>query len=145
MRMLQQLVEQRRMLVDDVRRLTNRITNALKLYFPQPFEWFKDKDTLVFCDFLTHSLTLEQAERARTSRLSAFFREHNVRYPHIIEARIRAIRAATALTSDAAVIDPTACWSRLWSGKRSLLMTRSWIWPVVKLLRLVILVEMKRS
>ena len=30
MRMLQQLVEQRRMLVDDVRRLTNRITNALK-------------------------------------------------------------------------------------------------------------------
>jgi transposase len=106
MRMLQQLVEQRRMLVDDVRRLTNRITNALKQYFPQPLEWFKDKDTLVFCDFLTHWPTLKQAQRARISRLSAFFHEHNVRYPHIVEARIRAIRAATALTSDVAVIEP---------------------------------------
>jgi transposase len=105
-RTLQQLVEQRRMLVDDVRRLTNRITNALKQYFPQPLEWFKDKDTLVFCDFLTHWPTLKQAQRARTSRLSAFFHEHNVRYPHIVEARIRAIRAATALISDVAVIEP---------------------------------------
>ena len=35
MRVLQQLVEQRRTLVDDVRRLTNRITDALKQYFPR--------------------------------------------------------------------------------------------------------------
>jgi transposase len=106
MRRLQQLVEQRRMLVDDVRRLTNRITNALKQYFPQPLEWFKDKNTLVFCDFLTCWPTLKQAQRARSSRLSAFFHEHNVRYPDIVEARIRAIRTATALTSDLAVIEP---------------------------------------
>jgi hypothetical protein len=39
---------QRRMLVDDVRRLTNRITNVLSKYVPQPLEWFKDRDTLVF-------------------------------------------------------------------------------------------------
>jgi hypothetical protein len=35
MRVLQQLVEQRRCVVDDVRRITNRITDALKQYFPQ--------------------------------------------------------------------------------------------------------------
>ncbi len=105
MRMLQQLVEQRRMLVDDVRRLTNRITNALKQYFPQPLEWFKDKDTLVFCDFLTLWPTLKQAQRARKARLSAFFHQHNVRYPHIVEARIAAIKAASALTEDATVIE----------------------------------------
>jgi transposase len=106
MRMLQQLVEQRRLLVDDVRRLTNRITNTLKQYFPQPLEWFNDKDTLVFCDFLSHWPTLKHAQRARKTRLSAFFHEHNVRYPHIVQARIHAIRTATTLTSDPAVIEP---------------------------------------
>lgn len=106
MRTLQHLVEQRRALVDDVRRTTNRITDALKQYFPQPLEWFRDKDTVVFCDFLTRWPTLKQAQRARQARLRAFFQEHNVRYPHIIEQRIQAILAASALTSDPAVIEP---------------------------------------
>ena len=106
MRMLRQLVEQRRTLVDDVRRLTNRITDALKQYFPQALEWFHDKDTVVFCDFLTRWPTLKQAQRARQARLRAFFQEHNVRYPRIIEQRIQAILAASALTSDPAVIEP---------------------------------------
>jgi transposase len=105
MRLLQELVEQRRVLVDDVRRLTNRITNALKQYFPQVLDWFEDKDTLVFCDFLTRWPTLKHAQRARKARLEAFFREHNVRYPHVIERRIQAIYAASALTSDPAVIE----------------------------------------
>ncbi len=106
MRVLQQLVEQRRALVDDVRRLTNRITDALKQYFPQALDCFEDKDTLVFCDFLTHWPTLKQAQRARRARLGAFFREHNVRYPQVIDKRIQAILTATALTSDSAVIEP---------------------------------------
>ena len=106
MRILQQLVEQRRALVGDVGRLTNRITAALKQYFPQVLEWFKDKDTLVFCDFLSRWPTLKQAQRARKARLTAFFHEHNVRYPHIIEQRIQALVSATALTSDRAVIEP---------------------------------------
>jgi transposase len=105
-RVLQRLVEQRRMLVDDVRRLTNRISDALKQYFPQVLDWFEDKDTVVFCDFLTRWPTLKQAQHARKVRLSAFFQQHNVRYPHIIERRIQAILAATALTSDDAVIRP---------------------------------------
>jgi transposase len=105
-RVLRQLVEQRRTLVDDVRRITNRITDALKQYFPQALDCFEDKDTLVFCDFLTHWPTLKQAQRARKARLSAFFREHNVRYPHIVERRIQAILTATVLTADDAVIAP---------------------------------------
>ncbi|HEX2825217.1 MAG TPA: transposase, partial [Burkholderiales bacterium] len=35
MRKLEKLVQQRRMLVDEVRRVTNRMTAALKEYFPQ--------------------------------------------------------------------------------------------------------------
>jgi transposase len=106
MRTLQQLVEQRRELTGDVGRLTNRITWALKQYFPQVLDWFEDKNTLVFCDFLTRWPTLKQAQRARKARLIAFFHEHNVRYPHIIELRIRGIAGATALTDDRAVIEP---------------------------------------
>jgi transposase len=106
MRILTELVEQRRALVGDVTRLTNRITATLKQYFPQVLEWFQDKDTLVFCDFLTRWPTLKHAQRARKARLTAFFHEHNVRYPHIIEQRLQAIASATALTSDRAVIEP---------------------------------------
>jgi transposase len=105
MRLLQQLVEQRRKIVDDGHRLTNRISDALKQYFPQALDWFEDKDTLVFCDFLAHWPTLKQAQRARKARMSAFFREHHVR-PHIAQRRIQAIATATALTSDSAVIQP---------------------------------------
>ena len=106
MRILQQLVEQRRALIGDAGRLTNRITWALKQYFPQVLEWFEDKGTVLFCDFLLRWPTLKHAQRARKGRLTAFFHEHNVRYPRIIEQRIEAIACATALTSDHAVIEP---------------------------------------
>jgi transposase len=52
MRALQRLVEARRGLVHDRVRITNRITSALKEYFPQPVEWFRDKETEVFAAFL---------------------------------------------------------------------------------------------
>jgi transposase len=105
MRKLEKLVEQRRMLVDEVRRVTNRMGATLKEYFPQVLEWFKDKDTLVFCDFVSRWPTLKQAQRARQARLRAFFHEHNVRYRHIVEQRVQAIMAATPLTDDPAVIE----------------------------------------
>ena len=106
MRTLQCLVEQRRGLVNDRVRVTNQLTYALKQYFPQVLEWFKDKDTLVFCDFLSRWSTLKQARLARKITLETFFRDHNVRYPKVIEARVSAIKAATPLTNDVSVILP---------------------------------------
>jgi transposase len=106
MRALQQLVQQRRELVDDKTAITNRLSAALKEYFPQVLEWFQDKDTLVFCDFLSRWPTLKQAQRARKARLSAFFHEHNVRYPKVIEQRVQAIVTASELTADSGVIVP---------------------------------------
>jgi transposase len=108
MRKLERLVAQRRTLVDEVRRVTNRMTAALKEYFPQVLEWFKDKDTLVFCDFVSRWPTLKQAQRARKSRLCAFFHEHNVRYGHIVERRVQSIKAALPLTDDPSVIGPNS-------------------------------------
>jgi hypothetical protein len=61
LRELQKLVEWRRKFVEDGVRLTNRITDVLKGYYPQVLEWFTDKNTLAFCDFITQYSTLEIA------------------------------------------------------------------------------------
>ena len=106
MRSLVQLVQDRRRLVNDKVRITNRLTNALKNYFPQPLQWFRDKDTVLFCDFLSRWPTLKQLKRARRSVLEAFFHEHNVRRRTVIEERIQAIRCALPLTEDPAIIEP---------------------------------------
>jgi len=52
------LVEQRCGWIAEKVRLTNRLTRALKPYCPQVLEWFKDKDTRLFCDVLTRWPTL---------------------------------------------------------------------------------------
>lgn len=106
MRTLQCLVEQRRGLVDDRVRVSNQLIYALKQYYPQVLEWFKERDTLVFCDFLSRWSTLKQAQLARKATLEAFFRAHNVRYRDVIEARVSAIREAIPLTNDMSVILP---------------------------------------
>ena len=48
MRMLPRLVERRPRLVGDQNRISNRLTDALKQYFPDLLAWFPDKDTLCF-------------------------------------------------------------------------------------------------
>ena len=80
MRSLRRLVEARRSLVEDRTRLTNRITSALKAYFPQVLGWFRDKEAKIFADFLERWPTLQAAQRARRDTLSDFFRAGNVRY-----------------------------------------------------------------
>jgi transposase len=106
MRMLARLVEDRRMLVGDKTRITNRLGKTLKEYFPQALHWFERRDTMVFCDFLSRWPTLKHAKRARSSTLQSFFRDHNVRFSSVIDERIQSIRDATTLTDDDAVIRP---------------------------------------
>jgi hypothetical protein len=106
MRALLSLTEHRRELVGDKTRLTNRLANTLKQYFPQALDWFDQRDTLLFCDFLARWPTLVQVKRARVSSLKAFFHAHNTRRPEVIGARLDSIKAATSLTEDPGVIDP---------------------------------------
>src|SRR5262244_4556820 len=108
MRALAQLVEHRRRVVGDTVRITNRLTSALKNYFPHVLHWFQEKDTTIFCDFLSRWPTLKAAQLARRSTLETFFREHHVRYAEVIAQRIQAIKAATPLTTDDGVIAPNA-------------------------------------
>jgi len=108
MRALEPLVEHRRRLVGDNVRLTNRLTRALNNDFPHVLQWFDDKDTTIFCDFLTQWPTLKAVQLARRSTLERFFRAHHVRDADVIDQCIQAIKSATPLTTDAGVIAPTA-------------------------------------
>jgi len=106
MRALSTLVEQRRNLVGDKTRITNRLCSTLKEYFPQALDWFEHRDTMLFCDFLQRWPSLKHVKRARQTTLRSFFFAHNLRRSELIEERIGAIRCASALTDDVAVIGP---------------------------------------
>jgi len=106
LRTLATLVEHRRKLVDDRKRITNRLRSTLKQYYPQALEWFNRIDTPLFCDFLQNWPTLKQAKRARKATLESFFRTHNMRFKALMQERITAIKSATALTDDIAIIMP---------------------------------------
>ncbi len=105
MRKLRYLVEARDRIRGDQSRCVNRLIQALKQYYPQAVDWFNDHNTLVFCDFLKQWPTITKVQRARKARLERFFKEHNVRFARLIEDRIQAIKAATPLTHDKAVIE----------------------------------------
>ncbi len=106
MRTLVCLVEQRRCFVNDRVRITNRLRNALKQYYPQALEWFDRIDTALFCDFIERWPTVVQVKRARRNTLATFFNNHNMRFAKVLEARLMSIRLARPLTLDEAVITP---------------------------------------
>jgi len=106
MRTLVSLVEQRRRLVNDRVRTTNRLRNTLKQYYPQALEWFDRIDTPLFCAFIERWPTLAQVKRARRTTLQSFFHQHNMRSAGVLDARLSSIRAASPLTLDEAVITP---------------------------------------
>lgn len=105
-RILQRLVEDRRTLVGEKVRLTNRITASIKSYYPQLLQWFEDLDTLIFCEFVQRWPTLHQAQGARKATLEKFFKVHNCVRPAVIDRRIKSIKDAMALTDDEGVIIP---------------------------------------
>ena len=90
-RALGQLTEHRRALVQTRVDTSNKIVALLKNYYPQVLEWFKDKDTVIFCDFISRWPCLESAQKARKSTLQKFFNEHNSRYQDVNEKRIAAV------------------------------------------------------
>lgn len=86
--------------------LSKRLHATLTNYYPQVLEWFTEKDTLMFCDFVARWSSLKQVRTARRVTLITFFNQHNARYLAVNEARITKIRTARALTDDAGVIEP---------------------------------------
>ncbi|WP_421656796.1 IS110 family transposase [Leptothermofonsia sp. ETS-13] len=107
LRALRQWSESRRMLVGEKVRLTNRMTAALKNFYPQVLDWFEDKDTQVFCDFMTQYPDLHCAQAASAEELTQFFQSHRVIRHSAIERRIHQIQTAgTPLTEDPGIVKP---------------------------------------
>jgi len=106
-RALRQWVESRWMLVGEKVRLTNRITASLKSYFPQVLDWFEDKDTLVFCEFIEQFSEVQMAQAATPQQLTQFFHAHKVTRKSTIARRIQQIQqAGPPLTPDEAIVVP---------------------------------------
>ena len=98
------LVQYRRELVDTQTGLTNRLSDLLKLYFPQALEWAGDLATVQACDFLQRWPTLAKLQQSTAARLKQFYLAHGCRRPQLIEARLEQIPAAQPLTTDGAII-----------------------------------------
>jgi transposase len=103
-RRVQNLVEERRKLVDEKTEQTNRLTSHLKIYFPQILDWF-DLDTELACALLERWPTLEELQKVPPARLRTFFRQHHCRDQELVECRILAIGKAIPAIRDRAVIE----------------------------------------
>jgi len=104
-RALQKLVEFRREVVNQRVALTNQLTQVLKDYFPQALDWAGDLDRVMACDFLSRWPTLEKVRKARPDTIRTFYRRHGSRSTEIIDARLKAMGTAVALTQDPAVVE----------------------------------------
>src|SRR6202165_2032427 len=104
-RRVQNLVEERRKLVDEKTEQTNRLTSHLKIYFPQTRNWFEHLDTELVCALLERWPTLEQLQKVPPAKLRTFFRKHHCRDQELLERRILAIRQSIPAIRDRAVIE----------------------------------------
>ncbi len=105
-RLMQLLVEDRRHLVDQRKSLGQQLAAALKGYYPQPLQWFKDINRPLVVDFLGRYPSLQKARRARLSTLRALFKGHGARQ---VESKLAAlheqIRSSCPLTEDPALLE----------------------------------------
>ena len=104
-RTLRLLVEQRRRLINDRTRVSNRLTALLKGYFPQVLDWFEDIRTRLVCDFLERWPELSTLQRARPATLNQFFRSHHSTSNSTNQRRLSEIKTAIPLTTDQAVMN----------------------------------------
>jgi transposase len=103
-RELQFLVEDQRRMVDEKTRCLNRLTQRLKMYFPQVLCWFGSVDSVLVWRFLEQWPDLEALRKARRSTLKTFLQRDGRCSPPEIEGLWPTIRDAIPATQDAAVI-----------------------------------------
>ena len=103
-RRVQNLVEERRKLVEEKTAQSNRLTGYLKIYFPQRLEWFEKLDMPLGCELLERWPTLEELQKVSAEELRTFFRQHHC-HRELRERRILAIGGAIPAIGDRPVIE----------------------------------------
>jgi hypothetical protein len=100
--------DQRRRLVGDNVRLTNRLTRLLKHDSPHGLPWLAANDTPRRCEFLAQWPTLQAAQLARRATPERVCRAQHGRYTSVIAPRLQASKRAGPLTTAAGVLAPQA-------------------------------------
>jgi transposase len=103
-RELRILTEARRAAVDQRTAMTNQLTAALKLYFPQALDLAGDLTTPMACDFLSKWPTLEAVKKSAPHTLRKFYYSHNSRSESRIAERLDLVKSALPLTDDQALV-----------------------------------------
>ncbi len=103
-RTIQLLTEDRRYLVDERTALTNQLTAALKMYYPQALDWFGDLHTPRACAFLQRWPSLQQLQKATSSSIAKFYRAQGYRGQEKLKELMANIKKAQPLTQDGAVL-----------------------------------------
>jgi transposase len=103
-RLLGQLSEDRRRLVDTRTEILNRLTARLKVAFPQILDLFEVLAQPMVADFLKKWPSLEKLQKATPDQVRRFFYAHNSRSEELILTRLALIAKAKPLTQDAAVL-----------------------------------------
>lgn len=104
-RALGMLTEQRRKWVNDRTALMQRLSSALKEYFPQALEWLDSLDHPLAYEFLRRWSSLHSVQQASRAQLRRFFSQYRRRNKaEWIDQRMQQIPAAVPLTEDGAVI-----------------------------------------
>jgi transposase len=107
MRQLRAYLEHRRLLVDTVTETTNRLTAALKAYYPQALELSgKRLDAPLACRFLERFPDLEALMAAPAGELRAFYYANACRRQSAVEKRVAAAAGAVPITTDGGIVVP---------------------------------------
>lgn len=107
-RRVQNLVEERRQMVDEKTAHSNRLTANLKIYFPQILQLFEKVDTKLVCDLLQRWPTLQDLQKVRPGKLRDFLHQHHCRGEELMATRLQQIRTAVPAIHDQAVIEAKA-------------------------------------
>ena len=104
-RLVQNLVEEGRKLVDEKTAQLNRLIGYLKVYFPQMLEWFAKLDSKLVCDFLERWPSLEELQAVPAGEVKQFFHPRAGRHGERTGWRMKGMSQAMPAIRDRAVIE----------------------------------------
>ncbi|MEA5549352.1 transposase, partial [Limnoraphis robusta CCNP1324] len=103
-RLIRQLVEDRRALVDRRTRLVNTLKSRLKQYYPLALQLHSDLASPVACALLLRCSSLEELQQADPQEITDFYQQQHCFRPVLIAQRLERIAHAAPLVTDPAIL-----------------------------------------
>lgn len=103
-RLIGQLSQDRRHLVDQRTKFTNALKSRLKQYFPLALQVVGELDCELACQFLLRWSSLEPLQREDPQQVAGFYRMMHCHHPNLIQERLEKIASSTRLVTDEAIV-----------------------------------------